>query len=173
MYLRLALNEADLDRNVPEEHDYAIPASTNLLPHVENVADFDFTCKPNENSEDLLTLVETFFAAYQFASEHRYNRSFIFGGENCDISKIKKLVSFLDNTEDKENRNRLCWIAFGKYKEVLGNPYIKTADKKSIHNTYIRSIVHYCSCSSWSQHAKTKNILDSTVENISEEILRI
>ena len=31
----MALDEVDLGRKLPEEHDYAIPASTNLLPHVE------------------------------------------------------------------------------------------------------------------------------------------
>ena len=64
-YLQIALNEVHLGRKVPVEHDYAIPASTNLLPHVEYADSVDFICKPNKNSEDLLTLVETSFAKYQ------------------------------------------------------------------------------------------------------------
>ena len=64
-YLQMALNEENLGRKVPVEHDYTIPASTNLLPHVEYADDVDFISKPNKNSEDLLTLVETSFAKYQ------------------------------------------------------------------------------------------------------------
>ena len=51
----MALNEVDL-RKVPLEHDCAIPASTNLLPHVEYADDVDFICNPSEKSEDLLKL---------------------------------------------------------------------------------------------------------------------
>ena len=60
-YLQMALNEIDLRRKVPLEHDYAIPASTNILPHVEYADDVDFISNPNEKSEDLLKLVETSF----------------------------------------------------------------------------------------------------------------
>ena len=113
-YLQMALNEVDLGRKVPVEHDYAIPASTNLLPHVEYADDVDFICKPNENSEELLTLVETSFAKYQLRLNTDKTEISFFGAENHNIAKIKKLGSFLDDIEDIENRNRLCWIALGK-----------------------------------------------------------
>ena len=54
----MALDEVDLGRKLPEEHDYSIPASNNLLSHVEYADNVDFICKPNEGSEELLTLVQ-------------------------------------------------------------------------------------------------------------------
>ena len=83
----MALNEVDLGRKMPVEHNYAIPASTNFLPHIDYADDVDFICKPNENSEDLLTLVETSFAKYQLRLTTEI--SFL-GGENHNIAKIKK-----------------------------------------------------------------------------------
>ena len=58
----MAFNEVDLGKIVPEEHDYAIPSSTYLLPHVEYADDIDLICKLNESSEEPLTLVESSFA---------------------------------------------------------------------------------------------------------------
>ena len=138
------------------------------MPHVENADDVDFICNPNEKSEDLLKLVETSFDKYQL----RLNTEKHFGGENHIVAKIKKLGSFLYDLEDIENRNRLCWIALGKYREVWSNPYINIADKVSKYNTYIRSIPIY-NCRAWSENANIRNKIDTIHRKLLRRILKI
>ena len=58
------------------------------------------------------------FAKYQLRLNTDKTEFSFFGGENHNIAKIKKLGSFLDYIEDIENRNRLCWIALGKYSSL-------------------------------------------------------
>ena len=81
-YLQRTLKEVYLERKVPDEHDYAIPANTNLLPHVEYADDVDFICKLNESSEDYLTLVKSSFAKYQLLLTEDKTETSFFGGDN-------------------------------------------------------------------------------------------
>ena len=141
------------------DHDYpriGIPA---IPDHLEYADDVDFLFTNDELADKAIMIIKQTLKNYNLqlneskTEKIRYTR-------DCNLRKVKKLGTILDEGAEINRRKQLASLAMSKYRRIWRNKYITVRRKVKIYNVYVRSIFLY-NCSTWTSNKATEKSLNS------------
>ena len=100
-------------------HDYARQSLPNLPRHIEYADDVDFFCKDQESAQEIVQAAKDIFRKYDLHVNETKTEFTPFTKE-ADLTKVKKLGSFLDDVADINRRKQLATVAMMKYRKISG-----------------------------------------------------
>lgn len=142
-YLDRALKHLPVEQDY---HDYAVSLDLPMCISYADDVDFfitDPTCSPKQLVETVKQVFESFNLVVNDGKTEIVEIKY-----KADLSRVKKLGSFMDVETDINRREQLANWALSKYNFVWKNPFIKLSKKVAIYNAYVRSVFLY-NCSTW------------------------
>ena len=159
-------------KKINPETDHLYANNTYLPSHIEYADDVDFILWPNDTNPDtLVNRVKSVFSEYNLVVNNE-KTEIVRLSYKADVTRIKKLGSYLDDDTDINKRAALSNFALWKFKKVWKNPFIKIHKKIAIYNTYVRSIFTY-NCSTWHSNKTIAKKIDSVHRKHLRTVLNI
>ena len=140
-------------------HDYHKTSTLNPPLHIEYADDVDFFPKNSDNEETIFEIAKTTLKEYNLNVNDPKTEKATYS-KTCDLRKIKKLGTVLDEAAEVSRRKQFSGLAMSKYSKIWRNRHISTEKKVQIYNTYVRSILTY-NCSTWVSNKTIANSLNA------------